>query len=121
MNHAFLLAGIGADLADTAKVTAQKFGLDAPHFIAQVISFCIVAALLYKFAYGPILKMLAERRERIAESLANADKIKAELARTEQLRREALNKANVQATKLIEDARAAAARVQEQETQKAIA
>ena len=107
--------------ANAATDIAKQFGLDAPHFIAQVISFCIVTFLLYRFAYGPILKMLAERRERIAESLANADKIKAELARTEQLQREALEKANVQANKLIEDARAAAARVQEQETQKAIA
>jgi F-type H+-transporting ATPase subunit b len=65
--------------------------------------------------------MLAERRQRIAESLANAEKIKAELARTETLQREALEKANAQATQLIEQARAAAARVQEQETQKAIA
>ena len=121
MNQFIFLANIGSDLAETAKSTATKFGLDAPHFFAQVISFCIVTFLLYKFAYDPILKMLAERRQRIAESLANADKIKAELARTEQLQREALDKANVQATKLIEDARTAAARVQEQETQKAIA
>ena len=37
------------------------------------------------------------------------------------MQREALQKASEQATKLIEQARAAAARVQEQETQKAIA
>jgi F-type H+-transporting ATPase subunit b len=37
------------------------------------------------------------------------------------MQREVLEKANVQATRLIEEARAAAARVQEQETQKAIA
>ncbi len=76
---------------------------------------------LYKFAYKPVLEVLAERRERIAESLANAEKIKQELARTEAMQREVLDKANLQATKLIEEARAAAARVQEQETQKAIA
>ena len=37
------------------------------------------------------------------------------------MQREVLDQANAQATKLIEEARAAAARVQEQETQKAIA
>src|ERR1051326_7848724 len=121
MNHFIFFASIGSDLADTAKGTATKFGLDAPHFFAQVISFCIVTFLLYRFAYHPILAMLAERRQRIAESLANAEKIKAELARTETLQREALEKANVQASKLIEEARAAAAHVREQETQKAIA
>jgi F-type H+-transporting ATPase subunit b len=108
-------------LANAATDIAKQFGLDTPHFVAQVISFCIVTFLLWKFAYHPILKMLDERRERIAESLANADKIKAELARTETMQREVLEKANVQATKMIEEARAAAARVQESETQKAIA
>jgi len=77
--------------------------------------------VLSKWAYGPVLAMLKQRRERIEESITNADKIKQELARTEALQREVLDKANVQATKLIEEARAAAARVQEQETQKAIA
>ena len=100
---------------------SRTFGLDFPHFIAQVVSFLIVAGLLAKFAYGPILKVLEERRHRIADGLANADKIKAELARTEASRLEILNKANTQANKLIEEARTAAARVLEQETQKAIA
>jgi F-type H+-transporting ATPase subunit b len=99
----------------------QQFGLSLPHFIAQVLSFSIVAFLLHRVAYKPILKVLEERRQRIAESLANAEKIKAELARTEAQRQEAMAQANAQATKLIEEARAAAARVQEQEIQKAIA
>jgi F-type H+-transporting ATPase subunit b len=120
MNQFIFLASIGGDLAQTGRDTAERFGVDWPHFIAQVISFCIVAFCLYKFAYNPILQVLAERRQRIADGLANADKIKLELARTETMQREVLDKANIQANKLIEEARAAAARVQEQETQKAI-
>ncbi|MDB6017854.1 MAG: atpF [Pedosphaera sp.] len=120
MNYVFL-ANIGTDLSSAAQNTAKEFGVDWHHFTSQIISFIIVAVLLYKFAYHPILKVLEERRQRIADGLANADKIKAELARTEASRQEVLNKANVQANKLIEEARAAAARVQETETQKAIA
>src|SRR6266516_3797295 len=118
MNIPILFAA--SSLVETAKDTAAQFGLDRAHFIAQVISFSIVAFLLQRFAYKPILQVLEERRQRIAESLANAEKIKAELARTEAQRQEILSQANVQATRLIEEARAAAARVQEQETQKAI-
>jgi F-type H+-transporting ATPase subunit b len=121
MNQFILLANIGSDLAQTARDTAEKFGLDAPHFIAQCISFLIVAALLYKFAYKPILTVLEERRQRIAEGLANAERIKAELARTEAARRKILDQTNDLANQLIEEARIAAARVREQETQKAIA
>jgi F-type H+-transporting ATPase subunit b len=70
---------------------------------------------------GQIPDRLEERRQRIAEGLANAEKIKADLARTEAQRQEMLEQVNAQATKLIEEARAAAARVGAQETQKAIA
>jgi F-type H+-transporting ATPase subunit b len=65
--------------------------------------------------------MLEERRQQIAEGLANAEKIKAELAQTEAKRQDVMTQANAQATRLIDEARVAAARVQEQETQKAIA
>src|SRR2546430_14909435 len=106
---------------DQVKDIANTFGVDWPHLFAQIISFSIVCALLYFFAYKRVLAMLEERRQRIAEGLANAEKIKTELARTETQRLEVISQANAQATKLIEEARAAAARVQEQETQKAIA
>ena len=100
---------------------ARTFGVDWSHLGAQIISFCIVCALLYKFAYKRVLAMLEERRQEIAEGLANAEKIKAELARTEAQRQEVMAQVNAQATKMIEEARAAAASVQERETQKAIA
>jgi F-type H+-transporting ATPase subunit b len=103
------------------KEIANTFGVDWSHLIAQIISFSIVCGLLYVFAYKRVLAMLEERRQRIAEGLANAEKIKSELARAEAQRLEILTQANTQATKLIEEARAAAAKVQEQETQKAIA
>jgi F-type H+-transporting ATPase subunit b len=116
-----MLADLAGDLTQTGRGVVETFGVDWRQLISQIISFCIVAFLLLKFAYGPILKVLAERRQRIADGLANADKIKAELAGTEAARQDILSKANTQANKLIEEARAAAARVQEQETQKAIA
>jgi F-type H+-transporting ATPase subunit b len=100
--------------------TARQFGVDWPHFIAQVFSFSIVAFLLHRLAYKPILHVLAERKQRIAEGLSNSDRIKAELAKTEAARQEVMRKADEHANKLIEEARAVAACVQEQETQKAL-
>lgn len=121
MNHCIILADLVGDLGQTASTTAQTFGLDWHSLVSNMISFCIVAAALYFLAYKRILQVLEERRQRIAEGLANADKIKDELTKTEAARQEVMNQANTQANKLIEEARAAAARVQEQETQKAIA
>src|SRR5215472_2503529 len=121
MNQFVLFGSIGSDLVDTGKEIAKTFGVDWQHLVAQIISFCIVAALLYFFAYKRVLAILEERRQRIADGLANAEKIKAELQRTEAARQEVLNNANTQANKLIEEARGAANRVREEETQKAIA
>lgn len=100
---------------------ATTFGVDWPHLAAQIVSFGIVCALLYWLAYGPILRMLEARRAQIAVGLANAEKIKAELARIAIERQEVLNKAEQEGRQLIEDARTAAARVRAEETRRAIA
>src|SRR5215472_11575163 len=118
--NALLLLAESQSGGQIEKIT-QTFGVDWPHLVAQIISFCIVCALLYRFAYGPILKMLEERRRQIAQGLANSERIKAELARTEAQRQEVIRQASAEANKIIEEAHAAAARVQERETQKAIA
>jgi F-type H+-transporting ATPase subunit b len=119
MNPFSLLAD--ANAGGQIEQIASTFGVDWQHLIAQIISFCIVCALLQKLAYRPVLAMLEERRHRIAEGLANAEKIKTELAATESQRAEVLAEASVQATQLIQDARAAAAIVKQQEIQKATA
>jgi F-type H+-transporting ATPase subunit b len=100
---------------------ASTFGVDWPHLLAQIVSFSVVCAVLWALAYKPILKMLAARREQIATGLANAEKIKAELARIEVERRAVLAKADGEGRQLIEDARAATARLQAEETRKAVA
>ena len=117
---AFLLLDAQADDGQIAQI-ARTFGVDWPHLGMQIISFAIVCAVLFKFAYRPVLTMLEERRQQIAQGLANAERIKTELDRTEAQRQEVLTQAQSQAAKFIEDARAAAARLGEAETQKAIA
>jgi len=111
----------GPESAGRVQELADTFGVDWPHLGAQIISFSIVCLLLYRYAYKPVLQMLEERRQQIAQGLENRAKIEAELAQTEVQRREVLLQANAQATKLIEEAHTAAAKVRAQETQKAIA
>lgn len=98
----------------------RTFGVNWGLFISQLIAFGLLAFLLNKFAYKPVLEVLETRKQRIAEGLENAEKIKTELAETEQARKEILEKANNQAGKLIEEGREAAEKVREAETQKAV-
>ena len=99
----------------------DKLGIEWRILLAQTISFSIVFFVLWKFAYGPIFAMLEARKQKIAEAVANAEKIQGDVARTETERQKILADAGDKANKLIDDARQAAARVRETETQKAIA
>ncbi len=124
MNSLILLAaadsGIAQQLAKQASQVGTTFGYNGTALISNAISFLIVAVILKVWAIGPIQKMLEERREKIAQGLAAADKAKAELANAQAKTQELLVQANVQANKIIEEARAAAARVTETEIQKAV-
>ncbi len=98
----------------------DALGIQWKILLAQTISFSVVFFVLWRFAYRPVFVMLETRRQKIAEGIANADKIKSELAQTETDRQKVLADAGDRANKLIDEARQAAARVREEETQKAI-
>ena len=80
---------------------ARTFGVGWPQLMAQIVSFGIVCAVLYLLAYKPILRILEARRQQIATGLANAEKIKAELARIDSQRLDVLEKANAEGKRLI--------------------
>ena len=116
MNSLILLAA-----TNPAAEIGEKFGFNGQIFTMHLVGFAVVAFLLRKFAFTPIIQMLDERRKRIEESLVNAEKIKAELAQAESTRRQLISDASAQANKIIEEARAAAAKISEQEGQRAVA
>ena len=99
----------------------SELGIHWKILAAQTINFSIVLFVLWRFAYRPVFAMLEARRQKIADAMADADKIKVELAKTQADRKAVLAQAGDQANELIEGARIAAARVREVETQKAIA
>jgi F-type H+-transporting ATPase subunit b len=55
-------------------------GIEPALFIAYVVNFVILVFLLRIFLYRPILSMLNQRRERIQESLGEADRVRQEAA-----------------------------------------
>jgi len=99
----------------------QSLGIQWTKLIPQLFNFGIVLLVLWKWAYKPVFTMLEARQKKIAESVANAEKIQLELAKTEAERKRILTQADDVANGMIEQAREAANRVREVETQKAIA
>jgi len=115
-----LVAAAGA-FSDTLKDTAETFGWNPWLFLSQVISFVIVALLLRRFAYKPILAVLEDRRRKIEEGQLNAEKIRKELAEAERRYQEIVAKANADAQRMIDEARESAAHLSERKQQEAVA
>src|SRR5213596_2046412 len=108
-----VLVAAAGGFSETLQDTAETFGWNPWLFLSQVISFVIVALLLRKFAYKPVLAVLEQRRQQIAEAQANSDKIRQQLAEAEQRHAEILGQANAQAQKMIDEARESAEHVAE--------
>jgi F-type H+-transporting ATPase subunit b len=110
-----LLAATDGGLMDTANAVAETFGFSKWAFVAQVLSFSLVCGALYKFAYGPVLKILDERRQKIEVAYKEAAAIKVQVADAERRASEIVVQASSGAHKMIEEAKAAAVAFQEKQ------
>ena len=86
----------------------SDFGISWPFFLAQVVNFVVVAFVLWKFAFKPVLATLDERQAKIAAGLKYAEEMKAKLEATQQESAAILKKASVEASRLIDEARKSA-------------
>ena len=73
--------------------------------IWNLIGFLIVLFVLGKFAWKPILKSLKERETGIADALATADKVKAEMAHLKSENEALLAKAREERASMLRDAK----------------
>ena len=108
-----------ASIADDARKTAETFGWQPQIFLSQVVSFLLVCFLLWKFAYGPVQKMLEARSKSIEDGLAAAQKMREELANAEKKVQEVLREASDKADTVIGEARQSAEVVAQRKTQDA--
>jgi F-type H+-transporting ATPase subunit b len=63
---------------DVVQVT-HTFGINLPNLLAQMLSFSVVAFVLWRFAFKPVIATLDERQRRIASGLIYAEEMKAKL------------------------------------------
>ncbi|MDG1242341.1 MAG: F0F1 ATP synthase subunit B [Opitutae bacterium] len=100
---------------------AGNFGISWPTLVAQMVNFCIVALVLYKFAVKPIAATLDERQQKIADGLQYAEEMKAQLAEAERERAEKIKQAAIDAQKILTESREQSKEMIEQKTQEAAA
>ena len=87
--------------------------------LGQFISFGLLLLLLIIFAYKPITKMLDDRSRRIKESMDQAEFIKQQVAKTEQMVQEQLAQARKQGKDLVVQATQIGERLREEARQQA--
>jgi F-type H+-transporting ATPase subunit b len=118
-----LLAEAAAPAAAENPITkiTRDFGISTPFLVAQIVNFLVVAFILWKFAFKPVLATLDERQKKIADGLKFADEMKAKLEATQQESVASAKKAQAEAAKIIEEARKSAKEFLERQTQESAA
>lgn len=83
----------------------DQFGLNVWQFVVQLVAFLVFIYLLWRFAVGPIVKVLDERQEKIKESMASAERMQQELKDTHARNEEVLLQARREAQDIVNQAR----------------
>lgn len=92
-------------LHDTFTRVTDMFGVNLPAFIAQCVSFSVVAWVLWHFAFKPVLATINERQQTIESGLKYAEEMKAKLAAAQQESATIVRQAQADATRIVEEAR----------------
>lgn len=97
----------------------ERFGLEPKYIVMQVISFLVVLFVLYKFGIKPVTATMEERNKKIEAGIRHAEEMQAKLAAAQQESAVIVKKANVEATRIVDDARKSAKDFLDKQTQEA--
>jgi len=100
---------------------ARRMGVDPALILAQAINFCIVAFLLYRFAFKKVLETMDERRDKIEAGLKYAEEMKEKLAEAGRQQQEIVRKAQQEAQQIVAEARSSAKDFYDRQTQETAA
>lgn len=84
----------------------HAFGIDVRLIIIQVINFVVLMGILTYFLYKPVLKLLAEREEKIAQGIQDAEAAAASRSDAEKEKQAILATAESDAKTVADNARA---------------
>jgi len=82
-----------------------SLGIDFKLLIAQIVNFGILLFVLTKFLYKPLVKLLDERKQKIAQGLDDSQKAEEKLAEADSTSKRQISEAVTQANLIIEKAK----------------
>ncbi|MEI8351759.1 MAG: F0F1 ATP synthase subunit B [bacterium] len=101
-------AGTEVSATESHGASANVMDVQKPMVILTWVTFALLALVLYKVAWKPILTVLDLREKSIRDALAEAERARADAAATEARNRESLKVAEQEARRLVAEARTAA-------------
>ena len=90
----------------------NTLGINLPDFLWQTANFIVLIFLLSRFLYKPVAAMLEERSRRIEESLAAADRARADVAEADREREELLTSTRREIQEMMATAQQVSDRIQ---------
>lgn len=82
----------------------HALGIEWKHLLAQIVNFGILAFVLFKLVYKPLLKVIDERIEKTKEADLKSSSIDGRLAEIKELEKKTLDEARVASKKILADA-----------------
>lgn len=116
----FLAATDAAHAAGEASIV-EKFGIEWHYIVWQIVSFLILFGVLYKFGIKPTIATMEERNKKIGDGLRHAEEMQAKLAASHAESAALVKAAQLEAAKLIDEARKAAKEFSDKQQADAIA
>ncbi len=117
MTLPLILAAAVENAAEPNMLT--KFGVEWKYVVWQLISFVVVLFVLYKFGIKPVTATMEERNRKIESGIKHAEEMQAKLAAAQQESAAIVKKAQVEATRIVDDARKTAKEFLDKQTQEA--
>lgn len=91
----------------------EKLGIELPLLLTQIFNFLLMAIILTKVLYKPILKILEERKKKIEEGLQFFQKAKEEEEKLDLQKKKIIQEAKVEGIAIIEEAKKDAKKLSE--------
>lgn len=88
-------------ITDSMEELIKTFHIDYKLILAQLVNFIVVLFVFKKFAYGPIVKMLNERSDKIEKGLKEAGEAAQKLSQAEDIKSEIISQAKNEAHEIM--------------------
>ncbi|MSQ41553.1 MAG: ATP synthase F0 subunit B [Dehalococcoidia bacterium] len=119
------LAGLLAAAAPAVAAAKEEaggiasLGFSLPGLVSQLVNFTILMVVLRLFLYRPLMRMLDQRKQRIAEGLDRAEAAAHQASQSESEARRVMEEARAQGREAVQRAQQAAERLREELEQRA--